>query len=847
MSADPAPPNNMQPGTRLGPYEIIAAIGRGGMGEVYRAVDTRLKRQVAVKILPAGNDNPEFRERFDREARAVAALSHPNIVAIHDVGVHDGIAYAAIELLEGETLRARIGGAPLALATAVDYAAQIGRGLAAAHDRGIVHRDLKPDNVFITRDGQVKILDFGIATEPTPSEADETRAPAQTEPGMVLGTVGYMSPEQARGERVDARSDIFSLGCMLYEMVSGKRAFNGDSRIEIQHAILKDHPPDLAAGGRLVPPVLDRLMRRCLEKTPEGRFQTARDLVFALENVSDATGAPVVALRGDGRRRRRVAVAVILALIVSAAGGLWWVNRDRTATAAVTTPIESPPRLLAVLPFEHIAPGNDEGSFGAGMTEEVSNQLSKLSGLRVVARAALAKYQNGRADLPAMVQELDIGSVVAGSVREDGTRVRVNVELMDARTAQVIWSEQYDREGVDVFAAQSEIALGVAEALKASVTLDEQARLGNRPTTSVAAYQRFVRARTQPSKPALELLTEAVALDPNFAQAYAAIAVRHYRAAMYGDVKAAARGMDAANRAIAIDPQLAAGYHALALNLHLNGRLREALPVYRKAVELNPGGGDGLNDLSFGENTAGRHDEALGHSSRSLSLAVPGSAYHVGVALLQLGDDERTERFLAAEAARSPGTMRLQALLALLDVVRGRSDAAVSRIYRAAEAAPKDIEVLLTRAEITFLAGHKDAPEHVRSLMGRAADGLFHSTPYPVKLAHAYYLMKAGGTAEAARIMDDLLAANREAVIGGANWPMVFMQNAAVHALRGNLPAALDALDQGYEAGWRDPRLLAIDPLLASLGKEPRFSALLTRIQAEVAAMRGRADYSRLP
>ena len=205
----------MQPGTRLGPYEIIAAIGRGGMGEVYRAVDTRLKRQVAVKILPAGNDDPELRERFDREARAVAALSHPNIVAIHDVGVHDGIAYAAIELLEGETLRARIGGAPLALATAVDYAAQIGRGLAAAHDRGIVHRDLKPDNVFITRDGQVKILDFGIATEPTPSEADETRAPAQTEPGMVLGTVGYMSPEQARGERADTRSDIFSLGCVL--------------------------------------------------------------------------------------------------------------------------------------------------------------------------------------------------------------------------------------------------------------------------------------------------------------------------------------------------------------------------------------------------------------------------------------------------------------------------------------------------------------------------------------------------------------------------------------------------------------------------------------------------------
>ena len=212
----------MLPGTSVGPYEIIDAIGRGGMGEVYRARDTRLHRQVAIKILPSGGaTDPQFRERFDREARAVAALSHPNIVAIYDVGTHDGAPYAAIELLEGDTLRSRIGTSPLPLRIVLDYGVQIARGLAAAHGRGIVHRDLKPDNIFVTRDGQVKILDFGMATEPVTATADEITRVGQTEIGTVLGTVGYMSPEQARGERADERSDIFSFGCVLYEMVSG--------------------------------------------------------------------------------------------------------------------------------------------------------------------------------------------------------------------------------------------------------------------------------------------------------------------------------------------------------------------------------------------------------------------------------------------------------------------------------------------------------------------------------------------------------------------------------------------------------------------------------------------------
>ena len=433
--------------------------------------------------------------------------------------------------------------------------------------------------------------------------------------------------------------------------------------------------------------------------------------------------------------------------------------------------------------------------------------------------------------------------------REEATRVRVNVELIDANSGQVIWSDQYDREGVDVFAVQSDIALRVAGALNASVTLDEEARLGKRPTSSVAAYELFVRARNAPGKTteerlkaAIDLLRQAVALDPQFAEAYSEIANRSYFQVAFGDLSAYARGVDAAHRALAIDPQLASAHRGLALNLQQIGRLGEALPEYRKAVELDPSYTSGLNDFSFGLITAGQFDEALKYSKRALELTANTSAayYHVGVGLLNLDGDARTERFLTAAATRFPTAMRLQILLALLDLRRGQASAALDRIRQAADAAPNNIEVLLTRAEIATIAGAADAPDIVGALLLRAADGLFHAAPYTVKLAHAFHLQRRGSSAEAARLLDKILAANLKATTGGADWPMVFMQNAAVHALRGQSPAALDELEHGYDAGWRDGRTLAIDPLFASVRAEPRFTQLLSRIEADVLAGRVR-------
>jgi Tol biopolymer transport system component len=321
-------------GTRLGPYEVIAPVGEGGMGEVYRARDSRLGRDVAIKVLPgAVSDAPDRLRRFEQEARATSALNHPNVLVVHDIGQHDGAPYVVSELLDGATLRQQLNGAPLPASRVAAYGVDIARGLAAAHDRGIVHRDIKPENLFVTRDGRVKILDFGVAKvlQAETGLSADTRTVEGTEPGVVIGTVGYMSPEQVRGEQVDARSDIFALGVVFYEMLAGQRPFARASKVETLNAILTETPPDLAGLQSLVPPTLDRIVRHCLEKDPAQRFQSARDVAFAIEGLGTSSGqSPTSTPALSGRAARAGWLAIVLgslAVLSAAAVGMWYGRR----------------------------------------------------------------------------------------------------------------------------------------------------------------------------------------------------------------------------------------------------------------------------------------------------------------------------------------------------------------------------------------------------------------------------------------------------------------------------------------------------------------------------------------
>ena len=335
----------LQPGSRLGPYEILAPIGAGGMGEVYRARDPRLGREVAIKVLPASfsNDGDRLR-RFEQEARAAGILNHPNITAVHDIGTFDGAPYIVTELLDGETLRSRMAGGALAPRRAIDYAIQIAHGLAAAHGKGIVHRDLKPENLFVTKDGRVKILDFGLAKltqhDTVRSQTDLPTAALSTEPGVVMGTLGYMSPEQVRGRASDARSDIFSFGTVLYEMLSGRKAFHGDSAADTMSAILREDPPELSSTGRGFPPALDRIVRHCLEKDPEARFHSAHDLAFDLSALSGSQPGETLAAPAAVRRAKPTAIAlVVLSAAVLALAAALFLRPNRSSGPEGTSPL----------------------------------------------------------------------------------------------------------------------------------------------------------------------------------------------------------------------------------------------------------------------------------------------------------------------------------------------------------------------------------------------------------------------------------------------------------------------------------------------------------------------------
>jgi eukaryotic-like serine/threonine-protein kinase len=439
-------------GTRLGPYEIETPLAAGGMGEVYRALDRRLGRAVAVKTPTAGlAADPEAVARFDRENRTIAALSHPNILAVYDVGQHDGIPYAVLELLEGETLRVTLDRGPLAHATMLSYVKQMASGLAAAHAKGIVHRDLKPDNIFVTAAGIVKILDFGLARTAAANDG-ETRLGA-TSPGVVLGTAAYMSPEQARGLRVDATSDVFSFGAVFYEMLAQRRAFPGSTVADAMAAVIRDEPAPLRSIAPDVPAGLERIVTRCLDKAATARFANGGAILDALDTLSN----PLLAIAPSTAARPGI----------------------------------------AVLPFDDLSPERDNAYFVDGLADEVISDLSKVSALRVISRTSVQQFRGQTRDLATIRRDLNVHYVLEGSVRKAGSRLRITAQLIDAGADAPIWSGKYNGTTDDVFEIQEQVARAVVSALPVTVTPAESRELADHGLTEPRAYELYLRARAE--------------------------------------------------------------------------------------------------------------------------------------------------------------------------------------------------------------------------------------------------------------------------------------------------------------------------------------------------------------
>jgi len=591
------------PGTRVGPYEIVSLLGEGGMGQVYRGRDPRLGRDVAIKVLPSDSaGDADAVARFEREARAIASLSHPNILAIFDVGRQNGAIYVVTELLDGETLRQRIGGSPMGWRQAVEIGADIAEGLAAAHSRAIVHRDLKPENVVVTADGRVKILDFGLAqTDPfitAPDTGDLPTTKFQTDPGTIVGTLGYMAPEQLKGELVAPSADIFALGCILFELVTAKRPFQRPSGAATIAAILKDDLPREELSDA-VPPELQRVIEGCVEKNPLERFQSAKDVALTLRAIASSSAVmPGDILKSITRKSRRTSKA-----------------------------IDS----IAILPFENVGSDPAAEYLSEGITDGTINRLSQLPKLKVMARSTVFRYKGRGADAQTVGRELRVRGVVTGRVKFVADRLIVNAELVDANDGSQVWGEQYNRPLDDIVQLQEEMSREIADALRIKLTGAEKKRLRRKTTANSEAYQLYLKGRHQWNKRTEESLNRGIAFfraaidaDPMFAGAYAGLADSFVTLATNIPLpprEAMPKAKAAAEKAIEIDENLAEGWASrAAVRWWFDWDWSGAEADYRRAIELNPNYATAHDGYSMLLCARGRFDEAIEQVTKAADL-----------------------------------------------------------------------------------------------------------------------------------------------------------------------------------------------------------------------------------
>jgi serine/threonine protein kinase/tetratricopeptide (TPR) repeat protein len=751
------------------------------MGEVYPAQDTRLDREVAIKVLPERLSNdPQALARFEREAKAVAALSHPNILAIHDFGREAGITYAVNELLEGETLRSRLGHGALGWRKAVETGIAIADRLSAAHSKGITHRDLKPENIFLTEDGRIKILDFGLARTAAITAAEKAEAATLTEEGVILGTAGYMSPEQVRGKPADARSDIFALGCVLYEMVSGRRAFSRGSSAETLAAILEAQPAELSTAGKGIPPSLEKVIAQCLEKNSQERFHSAHDLALALRAT---LGGPLAAKRSPARLW--AIAAACLAMLAVGAAVYWFTGRPK--------PIDS----LAVLPFVNV--GADPGTeyLSDGITENLINSLSQLPKLRVVPRGRVFRYKGREIDTEKVGRELNVRAVLTGRVVQRGESLNIQTELVDVAGDSQLWGQQYDRKFSEIIPVQEEIAKAVSEKLRFRPTGEEQKRLTKRYTENPEAHQLYLKGRylwnrrtAETLKRAMEYFQQAADKDPSYALAWAGLADCY---AVYGTYEvvppreAIPRAKEAASKALALDETLAEPHAALGFikdgyDWDWQGAERE----FKRAIELNPNYAIARYWYSIFLSATGRLDDAIAEAKRaqdadpaSLVIStISAQAYYFSRRPDQAIQELRKTLYIDS------GFYIAHWLLAMIYTEAGRYEEAIAEGQKA------------------------------WSLSGSAPSALG-------QLGYSYAV--SGKDAQAKRVLAELQDLSKRRYVAPLDIAIVYV------GLR-EKEQAFEWLDKAYEDRSFFLEWIKVDPRFYSLRGEPRFQDLLRRI-----------------
>jgi serine/threonine protein kinase/Flp pilus assembly protein TadD len=799
------------PGTRLGSYEIVAPLGVGGMGEVYRATDTKLGRDVALKVLPAEMaGDPERLTRFRREAKSLAQLDHPNIVTIYSVEEFDGLQFLTMQLVEGQPLDRLIPANGMQIERIVDIAVGLSDALAAAHDKGIVHRDLKPANVMVSNEGRVKVLDFGLAKDVSASDpADATlTSDHRTQAGMVMGTPAYMSPEQTSGRPLDHRTDIFSLGVMLHEMATGRQPFEGSSSAELISAILRDTPPPVTDIRPDLPSDLARIVRRCLEKDPRHRVQTARDVSNEFRDLARqtskqmSTGTPPAPESGavrpvagsspaqgvSGNRRHKVALAIAaMVLVIGAAGVTAYLKRSKTGQ------IDS----IAVLPLENLSNNADSDYIPDGITESINNSLARLPSLTVIPHSVAFHYKGKAIDVRKVGEELHVQAVLAGSVAQRGGDLFISVELDDIRNGKQLWGEQYHRELSDLLAVQSDIAREVSQRLRSQLSAEDQKKLTKGSTDNPEAYRLYLKGKYYTDKftkegfeTGIDYFNQAIAVDPNYGLAYSGLAYNYINQVDWymAPSEAGPKTKAAAEKALAIDASDARAHLTLAIETHwYEWKWAVAESEFKRTLELNPNNAEAHTYYAWFLAPMGRNDEAVAEARRA-QQADPLSSF----ASFILG-----------------GNL----------VFARQWDPAIEQLHRAIEVDPNYwfSHCFLGRAYEQKRKFPEAIAEFQRALEIDKDNGEIWSG-----LGNAYAV--SGKKAEAQKVLDHLKELSAHGWVAPYNV-------AVIYAGLGEKDQAFALLDRAYkDRSYYMATYLATDERLDSLRTDPRFADLKKRV-----------------